>query len=177
MQDFTLDGFLERLKTAAGGEDAATQTYQVMQQVFEHHLETASGVFSALDDDVMLYEDATISIWHYRMPTGVVVPPHDHQVYAIIGVYEGVEANHFYTLKQGELVCDAINQVGQGTAILIQPDSIHSVQTGNNRRSCAIHIYLGAFTKVERSRFDWKTGEAMPLNGLKGIQEEPLAAI
>lgn len=174
MQHFTLDSFLQQLKEAAKTANPEQQVYQVMQQVFTVHIESAADIFRQLDDDVILYEDSVIAVLHYRMPTGVVVPPHDHQLYAIIGVYEGVEENHFYQAMNNQLICQAVKPIGKGEVILMRPESIHSVQTANNQHSAAIHVYLGELTKVKRSRFDWNTGEATPLNSLEGIREEPL---
>lgn len=168
MQHFTLDSFLQQLKDAANTDNPEQQVYQVMQRVFTVHIDNVADIFRQLDDDVILYEDSVIAVLHYLMPTGVVVPPHDHQLYAIIGVYEGVEENHFYQVMNQQLIRQAIKPISRGEVMLIHPEGIHSVQTANNQRSAAIHVYLGELTKVKRSRFDWNTGEATPLNSLEG---------
>ena len=45
------------------------------------------------NDDEVLFEDDTVSIWFVRFVPGLHVPPHDHQTTATIGVYEGAEDN------------------------------------------------------------------------------------
>lgn len=174
MEKTRLDVFLGQLKALAIAEDPADQVHGLLQQLLSDNLAVAKEIFKPLDDDVTLYEDETLCVLHYRMPPGVVVPPHDHRIPAVIGVYEGVEENHFFEVINGRLVRQAIKQVTTGNVLSIPPESIHSVQTANDQSSAAIHVYLGELTKTQRFRYDWKTGQAIPLGDFDDIREEPL---
>lgn len=115
-----------------------------------------------VSNDVMLYEDNSVSIWHCCFSPGVTTPPHDHQIPAIIGIYRGAERNEFYELythckiqKTGEVIISA------GETLQIDPYTIHSVGCSANQPCYGIHIYLGKLTGVRRSLFDLVTGERM----------------
>ena len=114
------------------------------------------------DDDEILFQDETVSIWFVRFVPGLHVPPHDHQTTATIGVYEGYEDNHFYLLEDGNLVHKSTKRIGPGDVVAIKPEGIHSVEATEGKPSLGIHIYQAALTKIERSLFDWESGAACP---------------
>ena len=113
------------------------------------------------EDEVMMYENDHVSIWHLRFHPNVLVPPHDHQMNAYIGVYDGAEHNHFYRQEQNTLHYVKSKVVAAGDVLSIGPDGIHTVQAHGDQPCQSLHVYLGAVSIVERSLFDWDTGEAI----------------
>ena len=75
---------------------------------------------------------------------------------------EGAEDNHFYLCESGRLVHKTSKRVGPGDVIALKPDGIHSVEAAGGEQSCGIHVYLAKLTTIERSLFDWDSGEACP---------------
>lgn len=164
MPGFDLDGFVQQLRAAARGEQAAKQVRELMAGAFRDPaaIRAAMPVFAS--DDEVLFEDDSVSIWFVRFEPGLHVPPHDHQTTATIGVYAGAEDNHFYLREDGRLLRKSTRRVGPGEVIAIGPDGIHSVEAADGAPSCGIHVYLAALTRIERSLFDWDSGEARPFN-------------
>jgi len=80
---------------------------------------------------------------------------------AYIGVYEGCEHNHFYRRERDALKHVKSKVVAAGEVLSIGPDGIHTVQSYGGEPCQALHVYLGALSTVERSLFDWDTGEAI----------------
>ena len=161
MANFDLNTFTDQLRSASKQTDAKIQVYKLMQQAFSAPEEISKNLPKfAKENDVMLFEDKNISIWHSRFPANLIVPPHDHQLVAMIGVYQGVEKNKFYLPENGKLIHKSTQYIKSGDIALIEPDSIHSVQTANNQPCYAIHVYLGKLTTIKRSLFNRETGEA-----------------
>ena len=158
MTDFVLDEFIEQLRAAAGGKDAKQEVRTLMQDAFRQPQAIKAAMPEFENDDEVLFEDDTVSMWFVRFPPGVHVPPHDHQTTATIGVYEGAEDNHFYLREAGQLVHKSSKRVGVGDVIALKPDGIHSVEAAAGEPCCGIHVYLAALTTIERSLFDWDTG-------------------
>jgi predicted metal-dependent enzyme (double-stranded beta helix superfamily) len=144
MSEFDLDSFVMELRAAARTDEAAMPDYE--------------------NDDEILFEDDSVSIWFVRFVPGLHVPPHDHQTTATIGVYEGAEDNHFYLCEPGKLVHKSTRRVGPGEVIAIKADGIHSVEAADGKASCGIHVYLAALSKIDRSIFDWESGETCPFS-------------
>lgn len=162
MTEFVLDEFIRELRAAALGEEPAKRVRGLMSAAFKDPAAIRAAMPEYENDDEILYEDDTVSIWYVRFMPGVHVPPHDHQTTATIGVFEGVEHNHFYLREAKKLLHKSSKRVGPGDVIALKPDGIHSVEAADNRRSCAIHVYLAKLTTIERSLFDWDSGEARP---------------
>lgn len=161
MADFNLDDFVQQLRAAAGESEPAKKVRDLMSAAFQDP-QAIKDAMPAFDDDEVLFEDDSVSIWFVRFVPGLHVPPHDHQTTATIGVYEGAEDNHFY-LREGErLVHKTTRRVGPGDVIALKPDGIHSVEATDGAHSCGIHVYLARLTTIERSLFDWETGAARP---------------
>ena len=162
MSQFNLDGFVEQLKEASRGDNPGQVVRNLMDQAFADPSAVKNAVPDFEDDDVILFEDDQVSIWYCHFPPGLHVPQHDHQTPAIIGVYEGVERNAFYEPEADALVLKGSKDLRPGDVLAIGPQGIHSVQAVGDRGSRGIHVYLSALTTIDRSLFDWNSGEAMP---------------
>jgi len=160
MPDFQLDKFIRQLRDAALEADAREKVRELMHDMFQdpEAIKAAMPVYE--NDDELLFEDDSISIWNVRFPPGTHVPPHDHQTTATIGVYDGAEDNHFYLREPGQLVYKTSRRVGPGNVIALKPDGIHSVEAADGKPCRGIHVYLAALTSIERSLFDWNSGVA-----------------
>jgi predicted metal-dependent enzyme (double-stranded beta helix superfamily) len=164
MSEFDLDGFVLELREAARTDEPVKTVRELMSHAFRDPEAISAAMPDFENDDEILFEDDSVSIWFVRFVPGLHVPPHDHQTTATIGVYEGAEDNHFYLCEAGKLVHKTTRRVGPGEVIAIKPDGIHSVEAADGQASCAIHVYLAALTKIERTIFDWESGEACPYN-------------
>jgi len=167
IESFELQAFIGEIRaivsaqTNESTDSARESVLAVMRTAFEHPARVAAALPDYDEDDVILFEDDTVSIWFCRFKPGVHVPPHDHQMSAFIGVYDGAELNSFY--ERGEMGLNKIREtwVRPGDVLTIAADDIHSVTTTGTDPSCALHVYLGELTKVERSLFDWDSGESV----------------
>ncbi len=162
MAGFELDTFVAQLRGAARDDDPVKAVRGLMTGAFRDPEAIRAAMPEFDNDDEILFEDESVSIWFVRFVPGLHVPPHDHQTTATIGVYEGAEDNHFYLREADRLVRKSTRRVGPGDVIALKPDGIHSVEAADGRPSCGIHVYLAELTRIERSLFDWETGAAVP---------------
>jgi predicted metal-dependent enzyme (double-stranded beta helix superfamily) len=162
MADFDLDDFVQQLRAAALENEPIKKVRTLMSDAFRDPAAIAAAMPAFENDDEILYEDDSVSIWFVRFMPGLHVPPHDHQTTATIGVYEGAEENHFYLCEPDGLVHKSSRRVGPGDVIALKPDGIHSVEAADGKQSCGIHVYLARLSTIERSLFDWETGVASP---------------
>ena len=83
--------------------------------------------------------------------------PHNHEMWAVIGVYSGREDNILWRRLPDD--ADRIEAAGakslsEGDVLAFGPDVIHSVINPIPRVTGAIHIYGGDFFGVARSEWD-----------------------
>ena len=157
-----LASLVERLRESALRENPASAVKAVLQNALHDPVQFRQSIPAFEENDVILFEDECVSIWHCRFEPGHTVPPHDHQMTAVIGVYSGVERNVFFEHDASS----GLTQVGErevqaGQVLQIASKAIHSVACPSEEPCLGIHVYLGCLTEVDRSLFDTKNGEAM----------------
>lgn len=96
-------------------------------------------------------------VWAPRM----TIYPHNHRMWAVIGVYTGREDNIFWR-RLPEADGRKIEAAGAKALVAkdaapLGSDIIHSVTNPIGRLTGAIHVYGGDFFAVERSEWDPET--------------------
>jgi predicted metal-dependent enzyme (double-stranded beta helix superfamily) len=93
-------------------------------------------------------------VWGPRM----MVMPHNHEMWAVIGIYTGREDNIFWRRlpreAAGRIEAAGARSLGDGDAVPLGRDIIHSVVNPIRRLTGAIHVYGGDFFAVPRSEWD-----------------------
>lgn len=159
---FNIERLVTDLKSAASSSQAPKIIRDILEKAVADPDTVASGIPDFEENDVILFEDDTISIWHSRFMPGLSVPPHDHQMSAVIAVYRGSELNQLYERDpSGGIRKSSKVEVLAGEVFSIGPNAIHGVTCSSKEPCCAFHVYLGNLTKVERSLFDVEAGVVM----------------
>ena len=87
--------------------------------------------------------------------------PHNHEMWAVIGIYTGREDNIFWRRlpdEEGGLIEAAgAEALSEKDAVPLGPDIIHSVTNPVSRLTGAIHVYGGDFFETPRSEWDPET--------------------
>jgi predicted metal-dependent enzyme (double-stranded beta helix superfamily) len=105
--------------------------------------------------------------------------PHDHQMWACIGIYGGQEDNTFYRRSPDGVVQSGGTTLLERDVTLLGDDTIHAVHNPRDRFTGAIHIYGGDFFTQPRSQFDPDTLAEGPFDGERTVAlfEEANAAL
>jgi predicted metal-dependent enzyme (double-stranded beta helix superfamily) len=85
---------------------------------------------------------------------GMVLGPHDHRMWAAIGVYSGGEDNRFFRRAGASLVDSGARSLRPGDVCLLGDDAVHSVTNPTSECAGAIHVYGGDFFATPRS--EWR---------------------
>jgi predicted metal-dependent enzyme (double-stranded beta helix superfamily) len=84
--------------------------------------------------------------------------PHDHRMWAVIGIYTGREDNIFWRRPAGNpggrIEAAGAKALSEGEAVPLGPDIIHSVINPVSRLTGAIHVYGGDFFTATHSQWD-----------------------
>jgi predicted metal-dependent enzyme (double-stranded beta helix superfamily) len=88
----------------------------------------------------------------------MTIYPHNHRMWAVIGVYTGREDNIFWRrmpgAPRGKVEAAGAVSLAEKDAVPLGPDIIHSVTNPLARLTGAIHVYGGDFFAVERSEWN-----------------------
>jgi len=154
-----IDEFVERARTAAASDTSTSAIRELLKGSLSESDAMADAIASLEDDEVMVFEDETCSIWTCRYDSDVVLAPHEHCMSVHIAVYRGAEVEVLYKREPGRLKHGGNKLVSAGEVVSLGPDAIHAITADGSGQSHAIHIYEGPLTEVKRSLFDWNSGE------------------
>jgi len=105
-----------------------------------------------------LYRSAELTILNVVWKPGMTLTPHNHAMWAVIGVYAGREDNVFWRRvpddPDGRLEVAGERTLLTGDVMPLGRDIIHSVSNPLTEPTGAIHVYGGDFFGVERSEWE-----------------------
>lgn len=96
--------------------------------------------------------------------------PHNHRMWAVIGIYGGREDNIFWRRVEGggrQIVAAGAKALAAKDAEPLGENIIHSVTNPIPRLTGAIHVYGGDFFGIPRSEWDAETLVEQPSDGNK----------
>jgi predicted metal-dependent enzyme (double-stranded beta helix superfamily) len=109
-----------------------------------------------------LHRADDLTILHVVWTPGMALNPHDHRMWAVIGLYGGQEDNAFYRRTSSGLEPSGGREVPAREVLVLGDDAIHSVANTRREFAVALHVYGGDFFAVERSEWDFETYREQP---------------
>jgi predicted metal-dependent enzyme (double-stranded beta helix superfamily) len=144
---------------------AKDPTHKAVREVLTRAVSDPAAVLKGLGEPQRaeiqkIYHSAALTILNVVWAPGMMVMPHNHRMWAVIGIYTGREDNVFWRRLKG--LPNKIEAVGakalcEMDAEPLGIDIIHSVVNPINKLTGAIHIYGGDFFAAERSEWDSMT--------------------
>ena len=156
---FDLDRFIEDCREAVR-EDAS---HRAAREVLARANSDPAAILAALGEPAEagvtpLYKSETLTILNVVWGKRMTIMPHDHRMWAVIGVYSGREDNIFWRRLPDEagglIEAAGAKSLGERGAEPLGRDVIHSVTNPLGRLTGAIHVYGGDFYGVQRSEWD-----------------------
>lgn len=139
---------------------------RAVREVMARALSDRAAVRDALGEPAWaevrkLHHAPDLTILNVVWAPGMTIMPHDHRMWAIIGIYAGREDNIFWRrLKDepgGRVEAAGARALTAGDCCTLGPDVVHSVINPIPRFTGAIHIYGGDFFNTARSEWDPET--------------------
>jgi predicted metal-dependent enzyme (double-stranded beta helix superfamily) len=109
-----------------------------------------------------LHRAADLTVLHVAWTPGMALYPHEHRMWAVIGMYGGQEDNLFFRRAPVGLEEAGGRELPAGEVLVLGGEAIHSVANSRKEFAVALHVYGGDFFSVERSEWDPETREERP---------------
>ena len=159
---FELDQFIADGRAAL----AADKSHKSVREVVARAVSDPAAVLKALGEPKRsevqkLYHSSDLTILNVIWAPRMTIMPHNHQMWAVIGIYTGREDNIFWRRvpggQGGKLEAAGAKALCERDAEPLGGNLIHSVINPIPRLTGAVHIYGGDFFGVERSAWDPET--------------------
>ncbi len=158
---FDLDRFVADCR-AALAEDSS---HKSVREIVARAVAEPAAVLTALGEPSRgtierLHHSDDLTILNVVWPPHMTIMPHNHQMWAVIGVYTGREDNIFWRRVSedgSKIEAAGAKSLCIKDAAPLGRDIIHSVTNPIPRLSGAIHVYGGDFFAAARSEWDPET--------------------
>ena len=159
-----VEELIEGCRDGVTTQDPVTAVMAVLgaflhQPHLEHELGTADrSTYHAL------YRGNDVLVLHGVVPpTPKPVDPHDHRMWAVVGVYHGQEDNQLFA-RTGKAALEPTERFSLRAGELqpLDASTIHSVQASGGGYLGAVHVYGGDLFGTPRST--WHDGVEQPLD-------------
>jgi predicted metal-dependent enzyme (double-stranded beta helix superfamily) len=155
----TMSFDVEQLVTDARKALGESVPQAAIQEVLERAVREPAAVARALPADhaeiVPLYVSEQLSVIKVVWAPGMSFRPHNHLMWAVIGLYGGQEDNTFYKRSPDGLERFEGRGLHAGDVSVLGANAIHSVRNPRNTFTAAIHIYGGDITR-RPGRSEWE---------------------
>ncbi len=118
----------------------------------------------------VLYQDNDLTVLNVRIPPGFRSPPHNHTLWAVVGIYEGQEDNTFYRLVDGQVRSIERHEVRAPGVLTLDGNTIHAIANPLAQLTCGLHVYGGHLDDAPRSLWDPETQHAEPFTRERAMQ-------
>ena len=106
-----------------------------------------------------LYTSPELTVLNVTWAPGMLLYPHDHRMWAAIGIFRGREDNTLYRRSGDGITRSGSKEVDEGDVLLLGDDAVHAVENPLAECTGAIHVYGGDFFNREMSQWDPDTLE------------------
>jgi predicted metal-dependent enzyme (double-stranded beta helix superfamily) len=114
----------------------------------------------------LLYRSDALTVINVVWGPHMTAMPHNHHMWALIGMYGGREDNIFWrTLPEDArwpLEAAGAQALMPGDVCTLGKDIVHSVTNPLGKFSCGIHIYGGDFVAQQRDQWEEETLQKRP---------------
>jgi predicted metal-dependent enzyme (double-stranded beta helix superfamily) len=158
--------FVEDCVRANQEREAQAAVREVVARAVSNH----KAVLSALGEpreaglDV-LHRSPTLTIFAAKWAPQMSLPPHDHRMWAVIGLYAGREDNIHWRRTPQAVQAHAATALFAGDVAALPADAIHSVTNPLPHFTGGLHIYGGDFFAHPRSQWNPETLAEEPSDG------------
>jgi predicted metal-dependent enzyme (double-stranded beta helix superfamily) len=183
---FTKDNFVEDIQAAMNESDAQGAVQEVIQRAVSDPVAIIKELGApGKGRSEQLFAGKALTISNVVWGSEMWVPPHDHTMWAVIGVYQGQEDNTFWREDETGLKEHGGAALKTGDVRKLGENAIHSVKNPSSVQLCgAIHIYGGDFFGAIPQRHSWdpESLERGPydyefINSLRGQANDRMEAL
>jgi predicted metal-dependent enzyme (double-stranded beta helix superfamily) len=139
---------------------AVADGQQAVRDVVNAAVSDSSGVMAALGEPqhagiMPLHRSPELTVLNFAWAPCMSLMPHNHQMFAVIGIYSGREDNVYWRRTESSIEAAGAKSLGVGDVATLGSNIIHSVLNPIGKMTCALHVYGGDFFEPEEPRSEW----------------------
>jgi predicted metal-dependent enzyme (double-stranded beta helix superfamily) len=159
---FDLDRFIAECRAAVSLDPSHKSVREIVVRAVSEPAAVIAGLGAPARAEVQrLYNSPELTILNVIWGPRMTIMPHNHLMWAVIGIYTGREDNIFWRRLPdddgGRIEAAGAKSLGERDVEPLGRDIIHTVTNPLPRFTGAIHVYGGDFFTVSRGEWDPET--------------------
>jgi predicted metal-dependent enzyme (double-stranded beta helix superfamily) len=159
---FDLDRFIAECRAAVSLDPSHKSVREIVVRAVSEPAAVVAGFGAPARAEVQrLYSSPELTILNVIWGPRMTIMPHNHLMWAVIGIYTGREDNIFWRRLPdedgGRIEAAGAKSLGERDVEPLGRDIIHTVTNPLPRFTGAIHAYGGDFFAASRSEWDPET--------------------
>ena len=154
---FDVDAFLTDLVASQGDPDPRGAAHEVLARALASPGDVAEALAPAAGGFELLHHAPDLTVLNIAWAPHMRLMPHDHRMWAVIGIYCGREDNQFFRRSADGLDPTNDRQLETADVCALGAQTIHAVTNPTGRLAGAVHVYGGDFVNQPRSQ--WGPGD------------------
>jgi predicted metal-dependent enzyme (double-stranded beta helix superfamily) len=159
---FDLDRFIAECRAAVSLDPSHKSVREIVARAVSEPAAVVAGLGAPARAEVQrLYSSPELTILNVIWGPRMTIMPHNHLMWAVIGIYTGREDNIFWRRLPdedgGRIEAAGAKSLGERDVEPLGRDIIHTVTNPLPRFTGAIHAYGGDFFAASRSEWDPET--------------------
>jgi predicted metal-dependent enzyme (double-stranded beta helix superfamily) len=160
---FDKDRFIEDCRAALKDSDARGAVKELVARAVREPAQIVRALGEPVRSGVeTVYRGPDMTILNLYWGPRMNIFPHDHRMWAVIGIYGGCESNTFFRRRERDLTSHGTKMLEAKDTIVLGESIIHAVTNPLDQITSAIHVYGGDFFAMPRSEWDAQTFEEHP---------------
>lgn len=166
MRKLDLEQFVDDVKRANQEPDAQRAVDEVLARTVSEPNSVLAGLGEPRTPGLRpLHRSDDLTILNVVWAPLMLLLPHNHNMWASIGIYTGREDNIIWKRRSSEVEAARAKSLSEKDVFPLPRDAIHSVSNPIRRLTGAIHIYGGDFfVTAGRSEWDPETLRERPFD-------------
>lgn len=168
---FDMEQFIEDCRRAHSEDES----HKAVREVVARAVAEPGGMMASLGEPTeaavnRIYCAPDLTILNVVWAPQMTVMPHNHEMWAVIGIYVGAEDNIFWRRNEGRIEAAGAQALREADTVALGRNIIHSVSNPVDKLTGAVHVYGGDFFAASRSEWDPQTLTEMPYDVEKALR-------
>jgi predicted metal-dependent enzyme (double-stranded beta helix superfamily) len=156
--------FVSRCRQALADPDPAPAVREVVGETVSQPEALQAALDMAAPGPMTWYQSPELTVQRIVWPNGIITPPHEHRMWAVVGVYQGQEDNTLW--RRGD---NRVEQIGgrelpAGEVLVLDSDAIHAIANPCRCPTIGLHVYGGDIITTPRSEWDFAGQDEHPFD-------------
>ena len=158
-----VDEIVDRFRQALAQPSQSLAARDVLDELVRQPSALEATLGSVVEGGIQtLHRAPDLTVLQIAWTPGISLFPHEHRMWAVVGMYGGQEDNVFYRRSGDGLQQVNGRELRAGEVLVMGEDAIHAVSNTRREYAVAIHVYGGDFFDTPRSEWDPETFAERP---------------